>query len=134
VRLWTAVFGVQMPARLIALAVERENPLPLLWMPLQQLVHRQLVCAVSIESMGPAPAAVAAALAEAHAGRRLRVTRARGPRTDGSAAMRRRRPGGWGLVALGRGDRAERLPGRRCGGTAADHRGAGRRAVRATST
>jgi cellulose synthase/poly-beta-1,6-N-acetylglucosamine synthase-like glycosyltransferase len=58
VLLWGAVLGIQMLAGLIAFAMERENPLPLLWMPLQQLAYRQLMYAVLIKSMGTALAGV----------------------------------------------------------------------------
>ncbi len=56
--LWGAVLGIQMAAGLIAFAMERENPLPLLWMPLQQLAYRQMMYAVLIKSMGTALAGV----------------------------------------------------------------------------
>jgi cellulose synthase/poly-beta-1,6-N-acetylglucosamine synthase-like glycosyltransferase/peptidoglycan/xylan/chitin deacetylase (PgdA/CDA1 family) len=56
--LWGAVLGVQMVAGLIAFAMEKENPLPLLWMPLQQLVYRQMMYAVLIKSLGTALAGV----------------------------------------------------------------------------
>ena len=45
-------------AGLIAFAMERENPLPLLWMPLQQLAYRQLMYGVLIKSLGTALAGV----------------------------------------------------------------------------
>ena len=56
--LWGAVLGIQMLAGLIAFAMERENPLPLLWMPLQQLAYRQLMYAVLLKSLGTALAGV----------------------------------------------------------------------------
>jgi hypothetical protein len=57
-QLWGAVLGIQMVSGLLAFAMERENPLPLLWMPLQQLVYRQMMYAVLIKSMGTALAGV----------------------------------------------------------------------------
>ncbi len=56
--LWAAVLGIQMFAGLLAFAMERENPLPLLWMPLQQLAYRQLMYGVLIKSLGTAFAGV----------------------------------------------------------------------------
>jgi cellulose synthase/poly-beta-1,6-N-acetylglucosamine synthase-like glycosyltransferase len=56
--LWAAVLGIQMFAGLLAFAMERENPLPLLWMPLQQLAYRQLMYGVLIKSLGTALAGV----------------------------------------------------------------------------
>jgi cellulose synthase/poly-beta-1,6-N-acetylglucosamine synthase-like glycosyltransferase/peptidoglycan/xylan/chitin deacetylase (PgdA/CDA1 family) len=58
IQLWAAVLGIQMFAGLLAFAMERENPLPLLWMPLQQLVYRQLMYMVLIKSLGTALAGV----------------------------------------------------------------------------
>lgn len=58
IELWGAVLGIQMFAGLLAFAMERENPLPLLWMPLQQLAYRQLMYAVLIKSLGTALAGV----------------------------------------------------------------------------
>ncbi|MBN9102807.1 MAG: glycosyltransferase [Pseudonocardia sp.] len=57
-QLWGAVLGIQMLSGLLAFGMERENPLPLLWMPLQQLVYRQMMYAVLIKSMGTALAGV----------------------------------------------------------------------------
>jgi cellulose synthase/poly-beta-1,6-N-acetylglucosamine synthase-like glycosyltransferase len=56
--LWGAVLAIQMFAGLLAFAMERENPLPLLWMPLQQLAYRQLMYGVLIKSLGTALAGV----------------------------------------------------------------------------
>jgi len=56
--LWGAVLAIQMFAGLLAFAMERENPLPLLWMPLQQLAYRQLMYGVLIKSLGTAFAGV----------------------------------------------------------------------------
>jgi cellulose synthase/poly-beta-1,6-N-acetylglucosamine synthase-like glycosyltransferase len=52
--LWGAVLGVQMVAGLLAFAMDRENPLPLLWMPLQQLAYRQVMYLVLLKSLGTA--------------------------------------------------------------------------------
>ena len=43
---------------LLAFAMERENPAPILWMPLQQLAYRQMMYAVLIKSIGTALAGV----------------------------------------------------------------------------
>lgn len=56
VLLWAAVLGIQMVSGLLAFAMERQNPLPLLWMPLQQVVYRQLMYSVLLKSMGTAVA------------------------------------------------------------------------------
>lgn len=58
IELWGAVLGIQMFAGLVAFAMEGENPLPLLWMPLQQLVYRQMMYSVLIKSLGTALAGV----------------------------------------------------------------------------
>jgi cellulose synthase/poly-beta-1,6-N-acetylglucosamine synthase-like glycosyltransferase len=54
VLLWAAVLGIQMASGLLAFAMERQNPLPLLWMPLQQVVYRQLMYSVLLKSIGTA--------------------------------------------------------------------------------
>ena len=54
IKLWLAVLAIQMFAGLLAFMMERENPLPLLWMPLQQLAYRQLMYGVLIKSLGTA--------------------------------------------------------------------------------
>jgi hypothetical protein len=56
--LWGAVLGLQMLVALLAFAMERENPAPILWMPLQQLAYRQMMYAVLIKSIGTALAGV----------------------------------------------------------------------------
>jgi cellulose synthase/poly-beta-1,6-N-acetylglucosamine synthase-like glycosyltransferase len=54
IKLWLAVLAIQMFGGLLAFMMERENPLPLLWMPLQQLAYRQLMYGVLIKSLGTA--------------------------------------------------------------------------------
>jgi hypothetical protein len=56
--LWAAVLGLQMLVALLAFTMERENPWPILWMPLQQLAYRQMMYAVLIKSIGTALAGV----------------------------------------------------------------------------
>ncbi len=56
--LWAAVLVLQMLVALLAFAMERENPAPILWMPLQQLAYRQMMYAVLIKSIGTALAGV----------------------------------------------------------------------------
>ena len=53
-QLWAAVLLIQMFAGFLAFAMERENSIPLLWMPLQQLAYRQLMYGVLIKSLGTA--------------------------------------------------------------------------------
>ena len=77
IKLWLALLAIQMLAGLLAFAMERENPLALLWMPLQQLAYRQLMYGVLIKSLGTALAGVDLEAADLRP--RLRV-RHRAPR------------------------------------------------------
>ncbi len=56
--IWGAVLGLQMLVALLAFGMERENPAPILWMPLQQLAYRQMMYGVLIKSIGTALAGV----------------------------------------------------------------------------
>ena len=56
--LWSAVLVLQMLVALLAFAMERDKPWPVLWMPLQQLAYRQMMYAVLIKSIGTALAGV----------------------------------------------------------------------------
>ncbi len=53
-----AVLVLQMLVALLAFAMERDKPWPVLWMPLQQLAYRQMMYAVLIKSIGTALAGV----------------------------------------------------------------------------
>jgi cellulose synthase/poly-beta-1,6-N-acetylglucosamine synthase-like glycosyltransferase/peptidoglycan/xylan/chitin deacetylase (PgdA/CDA1 family) len=56
--IWGGVLVLQMLVALLAFAMERESPAPIMWMPLQQLAYRQMMYGVLIKSIGTALAGV----------------------------------------------------------------------------